>query len=975
MEHLPPWLRNLPLPSPPTSRDQPGSPAEDEGVPEWLHDLRREVREEAGTGPAETPEWLRDLRREVREEAGTGPAETPEWLRDLRREVREEAETGPAETPEWLRDLDQPAPPVEPSPRTPPLGATSWLSSLGSDEPAAPQEAPPPADQPTTSSRIKMPEGVTDWLRSIGDDPDAPSEPVSGPVSEPLDPSGLPDWLRELHVDELDRAVEGESPPPLEREQTGALPTEKPSADVSTVPAQQRPSSPLAQPSEPLPEEPDWLREFVTPEEQKVAPTLEAQADLAAEAEVPTWLREITDASRDALQAENPAAAPMADQELPAWLREVAQTSDTSAPAEGQELPAWLREAEPARPPASGDELPTWLREAAETAERPPAAEGREEIPAWLQDAAEPPSQPAGQEVPAWLREAEPARPPASGDELPTWLREAAETAERPPVAEGREEIPAWLQDAAEPPSQPAGQKVPAWLREAAETAETPPAVEGQEIPAWLQDAVEPPPQPAVQEVPPWLYETPAAQTPATEEPSVPGDDVPPWLLAAESADQVPAATGGAKLDLPAWLHDAPAEPAPSPVASAPESPGRVEPGVEEGDSGGFLRGAELPGWLRVPEPELPAETAAGQQLDWLRRLGGIEAEESEIETPVAAAVVTRSRRMYQPTAEQLGAMRLLEQLAATPYPTPAPATAPVEETRRRLDLHRLLYALLALALLIALLAPQITLPFRSSAPVTENATALGALLDGLNDDDVVLMAYEWAAQRSGELRPLEEAVTRRLIANRTKLILVSTDLQGALLSFDLIEPLRAAGYNNENGVSFGGRDYVLLGYRPGGDLAVRGLAQDLRGALASDFDGQDASQGLVANYPDGTPRIRGIEDLALIVVLADQPQDVQVWMEQVHQQVRDQVPIAFLLPQDAQPLAQPYLRLPNVYAIAGQQGALALLASDPTADPSALSRATGQLAFAVAAFLVLLLLGASASAFMRQRAASGGAR
>ncbi|MCS6880475.1 MAG: hypothetical protein NZU74_04010 [Chloroflexaceae bacterium] len=892
MEHLPPWLRNLPLPSPPTSRDQPGSPAEDEGVPEWLHDLRREVREEAGTGPAETPEWLRDLRREV----------------------REEAETGPAETPEWLRDLDQPAPPVEPSPRTPPLGATSWLSSLGSDEPAAPQEAPPPADQPTTSSRIKMPEGVTDWLRSIGDDPDAPSEPVSGPVSEPLDPSGLPDWLRELHVDELDRAVEGESPPPLEREQTGALPTEKPSADVSTVPAQQRPSSPLAQPSEPLPEEPDWLREFVTPEEQKVAPTLEAQADLAAEAEVPTWLREITDASRDALQAENPAAAPMADQELPAWLREVAQTSDTSAPAEGQELPAWLREAEP-------------------------------------------------------------ARPPASGDELPTWLREAAETAERPPVAEGREEIPAWLQDAAEPPSQPAGQKVPAWLREAAETAETPPAVEGQEIPAWLQDAVEPPPQPAVQEVPPWLYETPAAQTPATEEPSVPGDDVPPWLLAAESADQVPAATGGAKLDLPAWLHDAPAEPAPSPVASAPESPGRVEPGVEEGDSGGFLRGAELPGWLRVPEPELPAETAAGQQLDWLRRLGGIEAEESEIETPVAAAVVTRSRRMYQPTAEQLGAMRLLEQLAATPYPTPAPATAPVEETRRRLDLHRLLYALLALALLIALLAPQITLPFRSSAPVTENATALGALLDGLNDDDVVLMAYEWAAQRSGELRPLEEAVTRRLIANRTKLILVSTDLQGALLSFDLIEPLRAAGYNNENGVSFGGRDYVLLGYRPGGDLAVRGLAQDLRGALASDFDGQDASQGLVANYPDGTPRIRGIEDLALIVVLADQPQDVQVWMEQVHQQVRDQVPIAFLLPQDAQPLAQPYLRLPNVYAIAGQQGALALLASDPTADPSALSRATGQLAFAVAAFLVLLLLGASASAFMRQRAASGGAR
>ncbi|MGB9633021.1 MAG: hypothetical protein ACPL8I_06820, partial [Chloroflexaceae bacterium] len=463
------------------------------------------------------------------------------------------------------------------------------------------------------------------------------------------------------------------------------------------------------------------------------------------------------------------------------------------------------------------------------------------------------------------------------------------------------------------------------------------------------------------------------AHAPEAEESPVAGGDLPPWLLAAESADRVPAVAGGVEPDLPAWLHDAPAEPAPSPIAPSPESSGRIERSPQEGDSAGFLRGAELPDWLRVPEPELPADPVAGQQLDWLRRLSGTEAEESDVEAPVAAAVA-RARPMYQPTVEQLGAMQLLQQLAATPYPTPAPAPAPVERAERRLDLHRLLYALLALALLIALLAPQITAPLRPTAPVTGNAAALGALLDGLDADDVVLMAYEWAAQRSGELRPLEEAVTRRLIANRTKLILVSTDLQGTLLSFDVIEPLRAAGYNNENGVSFGGRDYVLLGYRPGGELAVRGLAQDLRGALASDFDGQDASQGLVANYPDGMPRISGIEDLALIVVLADQPQDVQVWMEQAHRQVRDQVPIAFLLPQDAQPLAQPYLRLPNVYAIAGQQGALALLASDPTADASELSRATGQLGFAVAVFVTLLVLGAGASALMRWRDASGGA-
>ena len=803
----------------------------------------------------------------------------PEWLRDLRREVSDDTRSGAAEVPEWLRDIAQPAPPppAEPAPRTPPLGATSWLSGLGRDEPGTPAEPAPAADQPPTSSRIKLPSGATDWLRSIGPDPDAPSEPLSGPISEPLDPGALPDWLRDLNADEVARAVEGESPAPPEREKPGNLAAETPSADASTVPAQRAPAAPISPPSESLLEEPDWLREFMAPEEQKVGPAPEARSDRAEDAEVPTWLREITEASQGSPAGQIQGAPP----------------------AEGKERPAWLREAAEAEAPTPSEELPAWLQEAAET---PPP---EREVPAWLRDA---PAEPApGPEVPAWLQEAAGAEAPASGEELPAWLQEAPEA---------------------------------------------------------------PPPE---REVPAWLQEAPEARAPEAEAPPVAGGDLPPWLLAAESADRGPAAAGSVGPDLPAWLRDAPAEPAPAPIAPSPESSGRVERAPEEGDSAGFLRGAELPGWLRVPEPELPADPVAGQQLDWLRRLSGIEAEESDVAAPVAAVVARPPRPMYQPTAEQLGAMRLLQQLAATPYPTPAPAPAPIERARRRIDLHRVLYALLALALLIALLAPQITAPLRPAAPVTGNAAALGALLDGLDADDVVLMAYEWAAQRSGELRPLEEAVTRRLIANRTKLILVSTDLQGTLLSFDVIEPLRAAGYNNENGVSFGGRDYVLLGYRPGGELAVRGLAQDLRGALGSDFDGQDASQGLVANYPDGTPRISGIEDLALIVVLADQPQDVQVWMEQAHRQVRDQVPIAFLLPQDAQPLAQPYLRLPNVYAIAGQQGALALLASDPTADAFELSRATGQLAFAVAVFVTLLLLGAGASALTRWRDASGG--
>ena len=161
----------------------------------------------------------------------------------------------------------------------------------------------------------------------------------------------------------------------------------------------------------------------------------------------------------------------------------------------------------------------------------------------------------------------------------------------------------------------------------------------------------------------------------------------------------------------------------------------------------------------------------------------------------------------------------------------------------------------------------------------------------------------------------------------------------------------------------------MLLGYRPGGELALRSMAQDFRAELRSDFDGQDATQSLVANLPDNTPRFTGISDLSMIIVMADQPQDVQAWMEQVYPTAH-KVPLVFLLPQEAQPLVQPYLRLPNVYHLAGLQGTLALTGSDPQGDSSAVARSTGQLWFAVVVFLVLLAGGAVVALVGRQRAA-----
>ena len=71
------------------------------------------------------------------------------------------------------------------------------------------------------------------------------------------------------------------------------------------------------------------------------------------------------------------------------------------------------------------------------------------------------------------------------------------------------------------------------------------------------------------------------------------------------------------------------------------------------------------------------------------------------------------------------------------------------------------------------------------------------------------------------------------LIQRKVKLVLASTDPQGTLLLFDFRDQLERAGYRK------GGEDYILLGYKPGAELALRLFAQDFRTRAEVGFPGQ----------------------------------------------------------------------------------------------------------------------------------------
>ncbi len=246
-----------------------------------------------------------------------------------------------------------------------------------------------------------------------------------------------------------------------------------------------------------------------------------------------------------------------------------------------------------------------------------------------------------------------------------------------------------------------------------------------------------------------------------------------------------------------------------------------------------------------------------------------------------------------------------------------------------------------------------------NTPPVAPGAEDLFAQIDRLSENDTVLVGYEWDARRSGELRPLEQAVLGHLIQHKVKLVLVSTDAQGTLLLFDLRDELGAAGYKPS------GEDYILLGYKPGAELALRSLAQDVRGALRSDFQGNDAMLSGLATNAGGQPRLNSLADFAMVVVLADEPVDVQGWMEQVHPSAKKAdgsfVPFGFLLPAETAPIVQPYLRQSSIYHLSGKQGALSYqrLRGDKTA--AQIGGEAGQQRLSLAIYVALFVIGAVA--------------
>ena len=142
---------------------------------------------------------------------------------------------------------------------------------------------------------------------------------------------------------------------------------------------------------------------------------------------------------------------------------------------------------------------------------------------------------------------------------------------------------------------------------------------------------------------------------------------------------------------------------------------------------------------------------------------------------------------------------------------------------------RRIIFLIVGLSVLIPLLKPDwVNLPIR---PRPESQLVFDEI-NKLNKGDKILLSFEYGPSTKPEIHPMSIAILKHLFAKNIQVYGFALWPDGNFMSTEAFSEV-SYDYGKEYGI-----DYVNLGYKPGAEAVVKGIAADIRALYTVDLKG-----------------------------------------------------------------------------------------------------------------------------------------
>ena len=143
---------------------------------------------------------------------------------------------------------------------------------------------------------------------------------------------------------------------------------------------------------------------------------------------------------------------------------------------------------------------------------------------------------------------------------------------------------------------------------------------------------------------------------------------------------------------------------------------------------------------------------------------------------------------------------------------------------------RRWIFLIIGLSVLIPLIKPDwIQMPIKT----TSNTRIVFEELSKLEENDRVLVSFEYGASTKPEIHPMAIALLNQLFTQGVKVYIISLWPEGVIMAKDVVSQVKNSGlFNLAEGVN-----YVMFDYKVGGEIVIKNIASDFRGLYMQDIN------------------------------------------------------------------------------------------------------------------------------------------